>query len=94
MRTKVFEIRKAGAKKDSERYISASSMTRAINAVYAKYKMTNGLLFPYDTPSLDSLTLCELSDTKHKFFIKEIFDEALIATLDKRHMIMPVAEYQ
>ena len=94
MRTKVFEIRKAGVKKDSERYISASCMTRAINAVYAKYKMTNGLLFPYDTPSLNALTLCELSDTKHKFFIKEISDEALITTLDKRHQIMPVEEYQ
>lgn len=94
MRTKVFEIRKAGVKKDSERYISASSMTRAINAVYAKYKMTSGLLFPYDTPSLNSLTLCELSDTRHKFFIKEIQDEALIKTLETQHRIMPVSEYQ
>lgn len=94
MRLRVFQIRKAEAKHDAECHIFASSMTRAINAVYNKYKMTTGLLFPYDVKSLNELTLCELSDGKRKFFIKEIFDEALITSLDKRHQIMPVTEYQ
>lgn len=94
MRFKVFQIRKAESKRDAEHYILASSMTRAINAVYNKYKMTTGLVFPYDVQSLDKLTLCELSDGKRKFFIKEIQDEALIKTLDAKHRIMPVAEYQ
>ena len=94
MREKVFEIRRAESKKGSEYYISASSMTRAINAVYEKYRMTTGLLFPYNVPSLDGLSLVELSDNKRKFFIKEIDDEAKISTLMKQHRIMPVAEYQ
>lgn len=94
MRFKVFQIRKAESKRDAEHYILASSMTRAVNAVYNKYKMTTGLVFPYDVQSLDKLQLCELSDGKRKFFIKEIQDEALIKTLDTQHRIMPVDEYQ
>lgn len=94
MRFKVFQIRKAEGKRDAEHYILASSMTRAVNAVYDKYKMTAGLVFPYDVNSLDALQLCELSDGKRKFFIKEIQDEALIKTLETQHRILPVAEYQ
>lgn len=94
MRFKVFQIRKAESKRDAERYILASSMTRAVNAVYDKYNMASGLVFPYDVPSLDKLQLCELSDGKRKFFIKEIQDEALIKTLYTQHRIMPVDEYQ
>lgn len=94
MRFKVFQIRKAESKRDAEHYILASSMTRAINAVYNKYKMTTGLVFPYDVQSLDKLTLCELSDGKRKFFIKEIQDKEFIKTLDAKHRIMPVDEYQ
>lgn len=94
MRFKVFQIRKAESKRDAEHYILASSMTRAINAVYDKYKMATGLVFPYAVKSLDTLQLCELSDGKRKFFIKEIQDVALIKTLEKQHRIMPVDEYQ
>ena len=94
MRFKVFQIRKAESKRDTEHYILASSMTRAIDAVYNKYKMTTGLVFPYDVQSLDKLQLCELSDGKRKFFIKEIQDEKLIKELDEKHRIMPVDEYQ
>lgn len=94
MRFSVFQIRKAEAKRDSEHYIYASSMTRAINAVYEKYKMQTGLLFPYDVKCLNSLDLCELSDNKRKFFIKRVTNEELIRDLDKRHKIMPVEEYQ
>lgn len=95
MRHKVFQVRRAGSKSDGHnRYIYASSMSRAINAVYAKYRMTTGLLFPYDVKCLNDLSLCELSDGKRKFFIKEINDPEMIHELERIHKIMPVAEYQ
>lgn len=94
MRFKVFQIRKAESKRDAEHYIYASTMSRAINAIYDKYKMTTGLIFPYDVKSLNELSLCEISDGKRKFFVKEIVDEKLIKELDEKHRIMPVCEYQ
>lgn len=95
MRHKVFQIRRAESKSDGHnRYIYASSMSRAINAVYDKYKMTTGLLFPYNVKCLNDLSLCELSDGKRKFFIKEITDPEMIVELEKLNRIMPVSDYQ
>lgn len=95
MRFKVFQIRRAESKSDGHnRYIYASSMSRAINAVYDKYKMSTGLIFPYDVKCLNDLTMCELSDVKRKFFIKEITDAAMICELERIHKIMPVSEYE
>ncbi len=95
MRFKVFQIRRAESKSDGHnRYIYASSMSRAINAVYEKYRMTTGLIFPYNVRKLNDLSLCELSDGKRKFFIKEITDAGVISELERLHRIMPAAEYQ